>query len=149
MIEVPSAFLAVSYKGDCYPGAPGVAGIAQGANCQQFAYELLRYFGNRIPDFRSSDLWEDVDFTLEVSNLEPLDLLLYNSTPRSWGAHVAVYLGEGQIIHLSKEFVRPVIWTHAQFLSTTSYRYFIGAKRIRNRSEVGTEADAAPDPAGM
>src|SRR5437879_3973633 len=38
MIEVPSHFLAVSYNGDCYPGAPGVSGIVQGANCQQFAY---------------------------------------------------------------------------------------------------------------
>jgi hypothetical protein len=96
------------------------------AKCQ-----LLRYFGKRIPDFRSSDLWEDVDFTLEVSSFERLDLLLYNSTPRSWGAHVAVFLGEHRIIHLSRELVRPVIWTHEQFLGTSKYRYFIGAKRIR------------------
>ena len=144
MIEVPSHFLAVSYNGDCYPGAAGVCGIAQGANCQQFAYELLRYFGKRIPNFRSSDLWEDVDFTLAVLSFEPLDLLLYNSTPRSWGAHVAVYLGEGRIIHLSKVLVRPVIWTHEQFLGTSRYRYFIGAKRIRTMSGVGTECNG-PD----
>ena len=134
MIEVPPHFLDVSYNGDCYPGAPGVSGIAHGANCQQFAYELLRHFGKHVPDFRSSDLWEDVGFTLEVSSFEPLDLLLYNSRPQSWGAHVAVYLGEGRIIHLSKELVRPVFWTHEQFLATARYRHFIGAKRVTERS---------------
>jgi cell wall-associated NlpC family hydrolase len=131
MIEVPSHFLTVSYDGNCYPGAPGVSGLAQGANCQQFAYELLRHFGKQIPDFRSSDLWEDVNFTREVTNFEPLDLLLYNATPRAWGAHVAVYLGDGHIIHLSNELVRPVIWTHEQFISTPRYCCFIGAKRVQ------------------
>jgi lipoprotein Spr len=149
MIEVPPHFFTVSYNGDCYPGAPGVSGIAEGANCQQFAYELLRYFGKRIPAFRSSDLWEDQEATFGVTSLEPLDLLLYNSTPRAWGAHVAVFLGEAQIIHLAKDLVRPVIWTHEQFLNTPKYRYFIGAKRVRDGSGVGTEPDAAPDRGGM
>ena len=112
----------------------GAENLTTTENCQQFAYELLRHFGKRVPDFRSSDLWEDVDFTLEVSNLEPLDLLLYNSTPRSWGAHVVVYLGEERIIHLAKELVQPVIWAHEQLLGTVRYRYFIGARRVRNLS---------------
>lgn len=131
MIEVPKHFFTVSYNGDRYPGAPGVSGLADGANCQLFAYELLRYFGKRIPDFRSSDLWEDEEATFAVTTLEPLDLLLYHSVPRAWGAHVAVYLGESQILHLAKDLDRPVIWTHEQFLSTPNYRYFIGAKRVR------------------
>ncbi len=50
MIKIPREFMSVRYVGKCYPGATGVVGIKDGANCQQFAYELLRHFGRRVPD---------------------------------------------------------------------------------------------------
>src|ERR1700757_3112860 len=58
-IKIPERFHQVLYNYDRYPGAPGVRGFVGGANCQQYAYEFLREFGYTIPDFRSSDLWED------------------------------------------------------------------------------------------
>jgi hypothetical protein len=138
MLELPSYFFSVQYNGDCYPGAANTSGLTKGANCQQFAYELLRYFGRKVPDLRSSDLWEDELSTFKVTSLEPLDLLLYNSEPCAWGAHVAVFLNDDEIIHLSKELGLPAIWTHKQFLDHPRYRYFIGAKRVRHQS-AGTD----------
>ena len=67
MIEIPKKFMEVRYAGERYPGAIGVAGVEEGANCQQFAYELVRYFGIQVPDLRSSDLWADEVYTEKVS----------------------------------------------------------------------------------
>jgi cell wall-associated NlpC family hydrolase len=132
MVEVPPHFFSVQYNGNSYPGAPGLSGFSEGANCQHFAYELLRYFGKKISEFRSSNLWEDEIVTFRVTELEPLDLLLYNREEQSRGAHVAVFLGNSKIIHLSKEQGRAIIWTHEEFLNNSRYRYFIGAKRVRD-----------------
>lgn len=130
MIEVPPSFLSVAYDAECFPGSATAVGLSRGANCQYFAFEFVRYFGKRIPDFRSSELWEDTNTTVRVLVFEPFDLLLYNSEERSWGAHVGVFLGEGSILHLSKELGRPAIWNHDRFLKELRYRYFIGGKRI-------------------
>src|SRR5687767_7490333 len=99
-VDIPDSFWSVRYNGACYPGA--ASGLAQGANCQLFAYELLRHHGLLLPAFRSSDLWADTEFTEAVSVPEPLDLLLFNKAAEAWGAHVAVYLGDGKAIHLAK-----------------------------------------------
>jgi hypothetical protein len=107
--------------------------LEDGANCQRFAYELLRANGRVISDFRSSDLWDDARDTMRVTALEPLDLMLFNRTPDAWGAHVAVYLGDERAIHLSKQIGVPAIWTLPQFAATRLYRCFIGAKRVRAR----------------
>ena len=62
-IKIPERFHQVCYDYEGYPGTPGVLGLVGGANCQQYAYELLRAFGYATPDFRSSDLWADTTFT--------------------------------------------------------------------------------------
>lgn len=82
------------YNGAHYPGAAQVKGLEGGANCQQFAYELLRYFGYFVPNLRSSDLWQDTLYTNVVTDLQPLDLVLWNKTADAYGAHVGVYLKE-------------------------------------------------------
>ena len=126
-ISIPKSFLKVHYDGQKYPGH--ATGLGGGSNCQHFAYELLRYFGKTIPNFRSSNLWEDTKHTKRVKILQSLDLLLFNHTRNSWGAHVGVYIGNGKIIHLCKEVGRPAIWTMHDFKVRDRYRAFIGAKR--------------------
>lgn len=131
MIDIPPHFFEVTYKGAHYPGSSRTNGLEGGANCQVFAYELLRHHGITVPDLRSSDLWEDTQYTQQVTDLQPLDLLLWNKTDNAWGAHVGVYLGENQAIHLSKENGTAVIWPLKQFLEQAVYQVFIGAKRVR------------------
>src|SRR5260370_13896865 len=108
-LSIPARFHHVRYNGACYPGAEGVVGLDGGANCQQFAYELIRHFGFAPPDYRSSELWEDETHTQAVvGELAPCDLLLFNRTSAAWGAHVAVRLGSKLAIHLSNRPRGPV-----------------------------------------
>lgn len=118
----------VRYNASCCPGV--ARGLEHGANCQHFAYELLRHFGSVIPNFRSSELWEDTVHTEKVFNFKPLDLLLWNKTPQAWGAHVGVYLDDNQVIHLSKAVSLPSVWAIEEFQQHEQYAFFIGAKRI-------------------
>jgi cell wall-associated NlpC family hydrolase len=123
--EIPPYFFDVPYDAARF----AVADIRAGANCQAFAYALLRHFGRHISDFRSSDLWQDTTETERVDTPQPLDLLLFNKISDSYGAHVGVCLGEGRVIHLSKRVGKPAIWTMDQFAQAPGYETFIGAKR--------------------
>ena len=127
--EIPRRFWGAIYNAAHFPGAPESRGLEGGANCQQFAYELLRHFGLAIPDFRSSELWADDVYTAVVSDLQPLDLLLFNDKSDPFGAHVAVYLGGERAIHLCQAIGRPAVWTLEEFRATPRYAVFIGAKR--------------------
>jgi murein DD-endopeptidase / murein LD-carboxypeptidase len=129
-LKIPARFWRVRYNGACHPGKPGLDGFADGANCQNFAYELLCHFDREVPNFRSSELWADTRHSKIATRLRPLDLLLFNGTPQARGAHVAVYLGGGNAIHLCKAKGRPVIWSLKEFSQWDSYRVLIGAKRF-------------------
>ncbi|MBV8416228.1 MAG: C40 family peptidase [Verrucomicrobia bacterium] len=133
-IKTPERFHQVLYNYDHYPGAPGVRGLVGGANCQQYAYEFLREFGYTIPDFRSSDLWEDTEHTVVSKVPQAFDLILVNDNPDSWGAHVGVCLGNGAILHLSQKIGVPAIEKIESLLERPEYRYLIGYKRILFRS---------------
>ena len=124
---IPAFFYGVPYDGSRYPGTPG--NFREGANCQKFAYELIRHYGRTIPDFRSSELWADSTYTRVAGILRPLDLVMFNRTANAWGAHVGVYLGDYLVIHLSKEVGIPAIWTMDEFASHPKYSFYIGAKR--------------------
>ncbi|WP_433171887.1 NlpC/P60 family protein [Actinoallomurus sp. CA-150999] len=105
-------------------------GIADGANCQLFAYEVLRHFGLEVPAFRSSELWADTEATKRVSAARPLDLILFNATSDAWGAHVGIWAGHDQILHLSSEIGHPAVWRMNDFAARDRYRTVIGIKRV-------------------
>lgn len=129
---IPKHFWQIRYDQNHDPDTPTLPSISDSPNCQNFAYSLLKHFGFEVSPFRSSNLWQDSSETYVVSDeLMPLDLLLFNRSKSPWGAHVALYLGEDQAIHLSKKQSEPVIWPLAQFLEQAEYRTFIGAKRLR------------------
>jgi lipoprotein Spr len=134
-VKIPEAFYHVRYDHERYPGAPGVRGIAGGANCQQYAFEFLRAFGFAIPDFRSSDLWADTIHSVVSEQPRVFDLVLVNDKPDPWGAHVGVYLASGLILHLSKKFGVPAIEPLEVMIQRPQYRYLIGFKRIVDHTE--------------
>ncbi|WP_282692733.1 hydrolase [Streptomyces sp. CC208A] len=130
--RLPADFWTVRYDGSRFPGAAAVAarpGLAAGANCQLFAYEVLRHFGLRPPDLRSSELWDDTAATVRVPVARPLDLLLFNSTDRAYGAHVGVWTGDDAILHLCAEVGRPAVWRPEDFAVRGRYGVLLGAKR--------------------
>lgn len=64
-----------------------------------------------------------------VTEFQPLDLLLFGKTSDAFGAHVAVHVGEGRAIHLSRAVGLPVEWAIEDFATYENYRVLIGAKR--------------------
>ena len=131
-VNIPPDFWETRYNVACYPGMPNWNGLADGANCQQFAYVLLRYNGLTVPDLRSKELWEDTKQSDVVTEFQPLDLLLFNRTSDPWGAHIAVFMGNDEAIHLARKVGVPVIWPVSHFLLQPEYSCLIGAKRIKN-----------------
>ncbi len=129
-LVIPEIFFNTHYDGSKYPGSNTCTGIKNGANCQYFAYELLRHYCLHVPNLRSSNLWEDTSYTLKVSEFEPLDLLLFNRDESPYGAHVGVYIGASKVLHLSREIGRPAIWDLPEFKKYEKYFHLIGGKRI-------------------
>ncbi|MDQ3402447.1 MAG: NlpC/P60 family protein [Actinomycetota bacterium] len=112
---------------------PGmVSDLREGANCQRFAYAVLAHFGLHVAPTRSSELWADTA-TIRVSHPEPLDLLLFNKTADAWGAHVGVWIGDDQVLHLCSEVGKPAVWRMADFASRARYRELVGIKRVLAR----------------
>jgi cell wall-associated NlpC family hydrolase len=128
-VQLPAQVLGVLYDAAAIP-RDGKRDLSAGANCQLFAYALLAANGREVPDFRSSELWDDETVTVKVTDLEPLDLLLFNDRSQAYGAHVAVYLGEGEAIHLARRDGIPLIWPLERFARDERYKVFIGAKHV-------------------
>lgn len=128
---IPTNFLIVKYNGKAYPGSKHADGFKNGANCQHFIYEIYRYNKLVIPNFRSSEIWDDTVHTVRVNKLQPLDILLFNNTEKSWGAHFGLYLGDNKILHLSKAIGYPVIWDFKKFAKLKKYKIYLGAKRLK------------------
>ncbi|MEU4269227.1 hydrolase [Streptomyces sp. NPDC026092] len=142
--RLPAAFWTVPHVGSRFPGSAAVTkrpGLETGANCQVFAYEVLRHFGLTLPPLRSSDLWDDTTATVHTPTAEPLDLLLFNATEDPYGAHVGVFVGPDAVLHLSAEVGRPAVWRLTDFAARQRYRVLIGAKRaIREPGRSPAEA---------
>ncbi|MCZ4120927.1 hydrolase [Streptomyces sp. H39-S7] len=129
----PPHLRTVPYVGSRFPGSAAVArrpDLAAGANCQLFAYGVLRHFGLTPPALRSSDLWEDTAATVRVETAEPLDLLLFNRSEDPYGAHVGVWIDDDAVLHLCAEVGRPAVWSLADFAARERYRVLIGAKSV-------------------
>ena len=44
------------------------------------------------------------------------NILFFNKTQKSFGAHIAIYIGNNQAVHLAKHVGKPVTWTIEDFL---------------------------------
>ncbi|WP_328744202.1 hydrolase [Streptomyces sp. NBC_00285] len=133
LYQLPTAFWTVPYVSSRFPGASEVTdlpNLEEGANCQLFAYEVLRHFGLAAPALRSSELWADTQTTARVLVAQPLDLVLFNATEDAYGAHVGVWVNEGRVLHLCAEIGRPAVWETTEFAARERYRVLIGNKRV-------------------
>ncbi|KOT73782.1 cell wall hydrolase [Streptomyces rimosus subsp. pseudoverticillatus] len=139
--RLPAALRDVPYAGARHPGAAPLPGrhpydVTAGANCQLYAYAVLRHFGRTVPPLRSAELWADTAATERTAPPGPLDLVLFDAgevpgRPAGYGAHVGVHLGPDQVLHLCKEAGRPAVWSYADFAERARYARFLGAKRVR------------------
>jgi len=129
-IAIPERFRDVRYNADHFPGAPDSNGVEGGANCQQYAFSLLRHYGFEIPNLRSSEVWSDTEHTRVSEHLTPFDLVLVHNKPESFGAHIGLGIGDGLILHLSRKIDAPAIETITEMQARDEYRYLIGFKTV-------------------
>lgn len=90
--DIPARFWQVTYDQAHDPNSPVLNPMAQGANCQNFAYELLRHFGRHVPYLRSSNLWEDTEHTTIAAEPRALDLARFREQ-----AEYAVFIGAKRV----------------------------------------------------
>ena len=107
------------------------------ANCQVYAYEILRYNTIFVPDFRSRELWDDSEYSRVIpSEFEPLDILFFNKTNDPWGAHLGVYIWNNKVLHNSKDIWFPTIFDIEDFKKIHSYSCFLWGKRLKQNFEI-------------
>lgn len=134
-ITIPPYLMEIQYNGRIIPNGKTHNITITGANCQVFAYHILRSHGLIVPDYRSSELWEDSEFSEKITdNFQPLDLLFFNKKNEAYGAHIAIYLGDNKVIHNSKKIGLPVIWDMETFFKKSKYAVLLGGKRFFEKS---------------
>lgn len=84
------AAFACQYVG--YPYVAGGTSLTEGADCSGFTQAVYRAFGYSIP--RSSSSQRSAGREVSYAEAEPGDLICY-------AGHVALYIGNGQIVHAS------------------------------------------------
>ena len=100
-----------------FVGNPYVAGgtsLTNGADCSGFVMSVYKYFGYSLP--RSSYAQSSVGKSVSYAEAQPGDIIYY-------GGHVAIYIGNGRIVHASTE--RTGIKTES-----ATYRSIITIRRI-------------------
>lgn len=133
---LPAWIWDVPYDGARHPRTATVDSARDGANCQLFAYAVLRVVGFEMGSHRSDELWDDTLDTAHVDDERLWDLVLVNRTPDAFGAHVGVDLGDRRVLHLCAEVGRPVVWTLDELTSRDRYAVLIGRKRPIRRTSI-------------
>ena len=90
------AQFAIKYVGNPYVW--GGTSLTNGADCSGFVYTVFANFGislNRVAD----DQMKGGGLTVSTSAMLPGDLVFYGSN--NYASHVALYIGNGQIVHAS------------------------------------------------
>ncbi len=85
-----------------FVGTPYVAGgedLVKGADCSGFVQSVYKHFGISLP--RSSYQQSKVGQEVSVNDLQPGDLLFFKTDDYAPVTHVAMYIGDGKIVHAS------------------------------------------------
>jgi len=128
------AAFAIQYVGNPY--VYGGTSLTNGADCSGFTYavfasfdiKLLRTAQQQMNGPSSSQIKagyaEGTEVEVSLSSLQPGDLLFYGSG--SYASHVAIYIGNGQIVHASNSQAYP-----AGGIKISAYNYSTPIKAMR------------------
>lgn len=129
--RLPESLRTMSWDGSVHPETVGEGALHDRANCQVFVYEVLRFFGRRVPRLSAAEFWVDDKHTQGVEQPEPLDVLLFAGTTDPSNAHFGVYLGQESVLHLCQELGHPIVWKMSEFSRRERYSVLVGIKRAR------------------
>ena len=76
----------------------GGTSLTEGADCSGFVMRVFEHFQYQLP--RTADVQAEVGTPISLAALAPGDLLFYDHGSGSI-QHVAIYIGDGQIVHAS------------------------------------------------
>lgn len=94
------------------PYVPGGTSLTQGADCSGFVWRIYKDFGYSVP--RTSYSLRNVGREVSYSEAQPGDIICY-------AGHVAIYIGNGQIVHASTQRTGIKI-THATYKEMITIR---------------------------
>jgi hypothetical protein len=129
-IKIPKYIMEIKYNFKIIPNWWKYNILKTGSNCQVFSFELLRFNNKYVPDFRSSELWVDKEYSKIVKQYKPLDILFFNKDNNPYWAHLWVYIWWNKIVHNSKDIWKPIIWDIEEFKKYKNYNTIIWAKRF-------------------
>ena len=98
------------------PYVPGGTSLTNGADCSGFTQSVYKAFGYSIP--RTSSQQRSAGREVSYSEAQPGDLICY-------AGHVAIYLGNGRIVHASS------VKTGIKY-GTATYKTILSVRRIVN-----------------
>src|SRR5699024_6318623 len=76
----------------------GGTSLTNGADCSGFVQSVYAHFGISLPRTSESQMYAGT--TVSYSEAQPGDLICY-------GSHIAIYIGNGQIVHASNSAPYP------------------------------------------
>ena len=88
----------------------GGTSLTNGADCSGFVQSIFKKYGVSLP--RTSSAQSTVGSKVSLSEAQPGDLVFYAKNGRV--NHVAIYIGDGQIVHASNERngIRTSVWNY-------------------------------------
>lgn len=91
---------AMKFKG--YPYVYGGNNLYTGVDCSGFTQQVMLHFGILIPRTADAQMkGNGTRITVSLNTLLPGDLIFYGSS--SYAGHVALYIGDGKVIHAANE----------------------------------------------
>ncbi len=94
IIEYAQRFVGGKYKF-------GGTSLTKGIDCSAFVQQIFAKFGIELP--RTSKPQSNVGRTISYSEIQPGDLIFYGRSGVSGVGHVAIYIGNGKIVHAASE----------------------------------------------
>ncbi|MCD7761814.1 MAG: NlpC/P60 family protein [Lachnospiraceae bacterium] len=92
----------------------GGSSLTNGADCSGFTMAVFAYFGITLPHSADSQMKAlstsvtPVEVEVSTDSLLPGDLIFYgSSSSSSYASHVAIYIGDGKIVHASNSAAYP------------------------------------------
>lgn len=111
---------ALQYVGGKY--VSGGSSLATGTDCSGFTCFVLAEFGYTVSRTPQGQ-YENAGRSIDMSQIQPGDIICYSSNGGSSCTHVAFYIGDGQIVHAANPRKGVII-------STTDFEPIIGIKNV-------------------